>query len=474
MKRFIGVLGAVIATAAYAPRLSAQETPPETVVAVGAAETLPDTAIPSATVKPAKEKRSFLSTAPSIEMQNYRPEDKRGINVFEAPKNEPVEYTGFKLQWGAAFTQQFQGLDHSTTSSPRPVTVGAVTTNANALVPLGHGPNNATANLYLNAQIAKGIRVAMTTYSSSRHHPETWVKDGYLLVDASPIDWAPLNIAMQFLTLRAGHFEINYGDAHFRRTDNGNSIRNPLVGNYIMDAFTTEVGGEVYLRVNGFLAMAGITGGEIRGMITKPDQRSPSILAKIGFDRKFSEDLRFRLTGSRYATSSSVNNTLFSGDRAGSRYYAVMENTTSTEAAQAWSGSIQPGFKNSIRSFVVNPFVQFKGLEIFGNIETATGRGTAETADRTWKQNVGEVVYRFLPDQRLYAAARFNTAKGQLTVGTPDVSVRRTQFGGGWFITPNLLTKIEYVNQTYSDFPVTDIRNGGKFKGFMVEGAVAF
>ena len=39
--------------------------------------------------------------------------------------------------------------------------------------------------------------------------------------------------------------EINYGDAHFRRSDNGNAIYNPFVGNYIMDAFTTEIGGEV-------------------------------------------------------------------------------------------------------------------------------------------------------------------------------------------------------------------------------------
>jgi hypothetical protein len=30
------------------------------------------------------------------------------------------------------------------------------------------------------------------------------------------------------------------------------------------------------------------------------------------------------------------------------------------------------------------------------------------------------------------------------------------------------------VNQRYLDFPVTDIRNGGKFNGFMVEGVLAF
>jgi hypothetical protein len=316
--------------------------------------------------------------------------------------------------------------------------------------------------------------VAMTTYSSARHHQETWVKDGYLLVDASPIDWKPLNDIMKYVTIRAGHFEINYGDAHFRRSDNGNAIRNALVGNYIMDAFTTEVGGEIYLRAQGFMLMGGVTGGESRGMITSPDKRSPSYLMKAGYDKTFDSGFRFRLTGSEYATASSVSNTLFSGDRAGSRYYDVLENTSSTETAQAWSGAIQPGLKNSIHSWVVNPFLQFKGFEFFGNIERAKGRAATETDNRTWTQNVGEVVYRFLPDQRVFLAGRYNTVKGQLAVGAPDVKVNRTQFGGGWFLTPNVLTKLEFVNQKYLDFPTTDIRNGGQFKGFMVEGVVAF
>jgi hypothetical protein len=54
------------------------------------------------------------------------------------------------------------------------------------------------------------------------------------------------------------------------------------------------------------------------------------------------------------------------------------------------------------------------------------------------------------------------------------VIVKRSQIGGGWFLTPNVLTKIEFVNQKYLDFAPTDIRNGGNFKGFMVEGVVAF
>ena len=53
-------------------------------------------------------------------------------------------------------------------------------------------------------------------------------------------------------------------------------------------------------------------------------------------------------------------------------------------------------------------------------------------------------------------------------------SVNRVQLGGGWFVTPNVLAKAEWVNQKYNDFAVTDIRNGGQFKGFMISGTVGF
>lgn len=72
-----------------------------------------------------------------------------------------------------------------------------------------------------------------------------WLKDGFILIDKLPVNLGPLNALMEYATIRVGHFEINYGDAHFRRSDNGSAMFNPFVGNYIMDAFTTEIGGEV-------------------------------------------------------------------------------------------------------------------------------------------------------------------------------------------------------------------------------------
>jgi hypothetical protein len=403
-------------------------------------------------------------------MQHFRPQDQRGVNVFETPKIPGVEYTGFKLDFGAAFASQFQALRHENTALPN--VVNGV--NANQLIEIGNGFNNSTANLYLHAQLAEGIRVQLSSYLSSRHHPETWVKDGFILIDASPIDIKPLHTLMKYATLKVGHFEINYGDAHFRRSDNGNAIYNPFVGNYIMDAFTTEVGAELYLRANGVIAMGSVTGGEIRGTVLNPRQRSASYIGKLGVDRDVRPNLRVRLTGSMYTTRDSASNTLYGGDRAGSRYYYVLENTAATEAAQATSGLINPGFRNKVTAMQLNPFVKFHGLELFGVIERAEGKSSAEEANRIWNQYAFDGVYRFGPREQMYAGIRYNKAEGDLMGITDKVGAKRWQVAGGWYLTPMILAKLEYVNQEYLNFPATNIRHGGKFNGVMMEGVIAF
>ncbi len=403
---------------------------------------------------------------PPITVQYLRPYDKRGINVFETPKVAGVDYTGFALQWGAAFTQQFQALDHETAGST-------------ALKEIGSGFNNASANLYMNAQLAPGIRVQLTTYLSSRHHPEAWVKDGFIQIDESPIDFPLFHTIMKYTTVKVGHFQVNYGDFQFRRTDNGQAIYNPLVGNALMDAFTTEVGTEVIVQNNGLFAVLAATGGEIKGRVDLPDSRAPAYMAKIGFDRQLNDDLRVRLSGSYRTTSSSISNSLYGGDRAGSRYFFVLENTTATEAAQFTSGRVNPGFGDAATNMMINPFVKFRGLEFFGMYETATGRG-GEVAGvappmRDVEQTMAEVLYRFGRGENFYVVGRTNNVTGDFGAAAPDADVSRLNFGGGWFVTPSLLMKIEYVNQEYKGFVgAADTRNGGKFNGFMIEGVLAF
>jgi hypothetical protein len=464
MTRTLKYLTALAAVAALLPIPAAAQTTPTDPPAVSGAtdETEQEGKVASAL-------ESWKKGRP-ITIQYLRPQDKRGLNVFETTKDPGAEFTGFRVDFGAAFTTQVQNLTHRTTALPN--VVNGV--NANQLADIGFGFNNSTANLSLHAQLAPGIRVALTSYLSSRHHNETWVKDGYIQIDQSPIDLAPLKMLFEIATIKIGHMEINYGDAHFRRSDNGNAVYNPFVGNYIMDAFTTEVGGEAYLKTGPVIAMASITGGEVRGTVLTPGQRGPAYIGKLGFDKQMTDTLRVRLTGSLYTTKKALNNTLYGGDRAGSRYYWVMENTAATESGQFTSGLINPGFRNQVTAMVVNPFIKFRGAEVFGVIERAEGKARAEATERTWNQFAVDAVYRFLPDEQAFVGVRFNRAEGTLVGITGDVGAERLQVGAGWFILPGLLAKAEYVDQKYFGYPTANVRNGGRFKGLMLEGVVAF
>ncbi len=463
MKRTLQFLIALVALAALPALAAAQDTPADPPATGGATETEK-----AEQDKVSAALESWKKGRPQT-IQYLRAQDKRGINVFETTKNPGVEFTGFRIDFGAAFTSQVQNLTHRTTALPNIVN-GA---NTNQLADIGFGFNNSTANLNLHAQLAPGIRVALTSYLSSRHHNETWVKDGYIQIDQSPIDFAPAKMLFEIVTLKVGHMEINYGDAHFRRTDNGNAIYNPFVGNYIMDAFTTEIGGEAYLKTGPVIAMAAITGGEVRGTVLTPGQRGPAYIGKLGFDRQMNDDLRLRLTASMYTTKKALSNTLYGGDRAGSRYYWVLENATATENAQFTSGLINPGFKNKVTAMQVNPFVKFRGAELFGVFEQAEGRAFTEAVDRQWNQYALDAVYRFLPEEKAFVGLRFNRAKGDL-VGMTDVGADRWQIGAGWFILPGLMAKGEYVDQKFFGYPATNVKNGGRFKGLMLEGVVAF
>lgn len=423
------------------------------------------------------------------------PSDQNGVNKFETQKGDTLKFDGLKVKIGGNFTQQFQMLKHSNTADPNNVTIGAATFDVNKLYPLANGFNLATANLRFDIQLEDGIRVALENYMSSRHHQEFWVKGGYIQIDKLPMFGNP-EWFTKYVTVKIGHFGINYGDQQFRRSDNGNTMYNAFVGNYIMDAFTTEIGGEVYLYpVKDVFVMGGVTSGIINGDVKEAykydgsvQKKSPSFLAKVGYDSKINDDLRVRLSASLYTNGGTTRNTLYAGDRTGSRYYMVVEPertvsggafTLASTSANFTSGQINPGFTNKVTAISVNPFVKFKGLELFGTYEMANGVQAATTAvpnpeTRKFTQMAGEVVYRFLKNEQVFVGARYNTVKGQLVGYTDDISINRLQLSAGWYTTKNMMIKLEYVSQKYNDFVATDYRNGAEFSGIMVEAAIGF
>lgn len=410
--------------------------------------------------------------AQQVDLDNFRPLDQRGINVFEAPKDTTSTFDGVRVRIGGASTIQFQALDHESKG---------VWNNAkgepSGLIKIGSNFNLPTANLDLDVALAPGLRMHLRTYLSSRHHPEPYVKDGYIQMDG--LDFiAPgfMEDLMNHVTVKIGHMENNYGDAHFRRSDNAQTIYNPFVGNLIMDAFTTEVGAEVYYRHSGFLAMAGTSNGKLNQSVANPSANGVSWLAKIGYDNGDFADpdgLRFRLTGSLYRTHQVPNSYLYSADRAGSRYYLVMEEIGASPAANFSSGRYNPAFGNKVTAFMVNPFVKYGGLEFFGTVEIAEGKRSTQTLNRKFTQLAGELIYRFGEEENFYVGGRYNTVNGDDVSGV-EIDINRMQLSAGWFMTKNVLTKIEYVNQNYDGFLPNSRFHEGKFNGVMVEAAISF
>lgn len=395
------------------------------------------------------------------DLQYFRAPDKTGLNVFETNKDEDVEFDGIKVRIGGSNTLQFQGLS-----------------NDNDLpVELQSNFNLATSNLDLDVQLHRGVRMHLRTYLSSRHHSEAWVKGGYLQIDRLDfIQDGFMDNLMDKMTVKVGHMQINYGDSHFRRTDNGQAIHNPFVGNYIMDSFTTEVGAEVYFQNNGFLVMLGLTNGKLNQSTVASDiETKPSFVGKIGYDSQINEDLRVRLTGSIYTTSQAERIYVYAGDRAGSRYYNVANGGD-------YSGRFDPSFALSgfapggpiggeMTAIMINPFIKFQGLEFFGKFESISGKRNSETDTRNFNQYGAELIYRLGSNENLYIGGRYNLVTGKLASGQ-DIEISRINIGGGWFMTNNVLTKVEYVSQKYTDFP-GNLADAG-FSGIMIEAIVSF
>ncbi|MCV9928403.1 hypothetical protein OIU83_12100 [Flavobacterium sp. LS1R49] len=445
-------------------------------------------------------------------IQNQIPRNQKGINQFDV-KKDTVAYKGISIDIGAAFALQFQGVNSFNDQG------NLATAPDYRLNNLQNNFNLPNANFTIGAQLYDGVRVNLDVYLASRHHNETWVKGGYLQIDK--LDFIKKDFLadfMQYTTIKIGQMENNYGDAHFRRSDNGNALMNPFVGNNIMDAFITEMGAEIYYNRSGFISMIGVTNSKLNQSVeeikpatptdTKPDINttvSPSIIAKIGWDKQIDQDLRIRLTGSLYHTANSSGN-LYSSDRAGSRFYGVMTHSAynildasgnpipSTVAGQKTTvadnfdpmankdtGRFNPGYGNWATSYMINPFIKYKGFEFFGTLEFTSG-GDFKGTDATRKVNqyVGDIVYRFGEGEKFYVGGKYNLVDGKLAnANAQAIQINRFEAAAGWFMTKNILAKVEYVDQNYKNYSqfngvTPNDFFGGNFKGIMFEAVITF
>ncbi len=401
-------------------------------------------------------------------LQFYRPNNKLGLNVFEPPKEDTVAFNGLKVRVGGDFAMQFQALTQNN--------------DQGNLADLGTDFNLPSANLKLDVQLLDGVRMHLTTYLSSRHHNETWIKGGYLQMDKlNFVTPGFLEGIMDYTTIRIGLDEFNYGDAHFRRSDNARTIFNPFVGNYIMDAFATEAFGEIYIQSDWFLGVVGLTNGKLNQNVrlNPNSDNQPSFYGKLGFDEQINSDLRVRLTGSWYinqGTTSGMN--LYGGDRAGSRYYFVLH-TAPDETGATQGSDFDPRYNprfQKLTALQINPFIKYHGLEFFGIAERVMGDAEVQAGtEGEFTQLAAELLYRFGMQEDFYIGGRYNLVTGtQIEGAEPNLEVSRFNVGAGWYLSKNILTKVEYVNQQYKGDAWSGRFGGAEFDGVVVEAAISF
>lgn len=331
------------------------------------------------------------------------------------------------------------------------------------------------------------IEVVFDLYLSSRNHPSsTYGNEGYIVMRGVPENLQSLRILKPIfdrIDIKAGHFLVDFGDALQHRSNNAIVQKNPLVGNFVVDPNIVSIG----LQANSkpgqrFGWLVGVNNGT-----TTEDWsvgRGFAVNGKLIYNPI--QPLR---TSVSYMTADQSDNPnksgggsqlqMFTGNRGGERYAGVMG------GGQA-PGNVFPqaGEKFSAAQFDITYDDAAFPLKLYGHFGRAQDKdingSMPGTPEEVWDYYAGDVVYRFTP--ALYAAARYSAATTDMLTGrATDGKVDRIQVGGGFFITRNMLMKLEYVTQQYRGFRAGDMVNNGiqawrdpEFNGFVAEVSFAF
>jgi hypothetical protein len=359
--------------------------------------------------------------------------------------------------------------------------------NNNELEDLDPGFQTAWGDLAFMADIGKGdMLVFFDLYISSRPHPSTtYGNEGYMLINKLPDNFAPSewlnNTLFKWVSVKVGHFEIDYGDFHYRRSDNAWVQRNPLIGNTIIDPDVEEIGMEIYSKPQPLNWLVGISSGTTTENLNE-GRGIASVHGKLWSD--ITDDLRLSASGYYVDHSDnpasgpgSTKGSLFSGRRSGGPYGAVLNGGNAP-------GEVLPGKDQRVTSVQADVTYTPGKWEFYGNVgwmEDADPNGSAVgEPSESWTYGTAEVVYYFHP--RIYAAGRYSFAMAnQIAGSSSDGNVQRFQLGGGYWVTRHVLAKIEGVYQTYNEFEFddgmvsgVDAALGPEFYGVIAEVSFAF
>jgi len=348
---------------------------------------------------------------------------------------------------------------------------------------LSAGMQTAYGDLGFLGQFGKKQEVELyfDLYLASRNHPSTtYGNQGYLLMKDVPENLQALSFLKPIfkrVELKAGAFLVDFGDQQDWRSNNALVQKNPLIGNFVVDPNFVSVGVQAMSKPSRFGWVAAVTNG------TNTEDFSTG--RGYAFNGKlYAYPIKpLRLSGSLYRVnheeSVSGRATLFSGNRSGERYGAVLG------GGQA-PGDVLPNTGKDLTAYQGDMTFDEAAIPVklyahYGvTRDTDVNGPAAGTPEERWSYYAGQAVYKFTPS--VYAAARYSSANASKIAGNAsDGKVNRFQIGGGLWMSRNLLMKVEYVTQKYNGFASGVVLNNGiaawrgpSFKGLVSEVSFSF
>ena len=260
-----------------------------------------------------------------------------------------------------------------------------------------------------------------------------------------PLNEVPiLKQFMEIANVKAGQFDIDFGDHRYRRTDNARGQRNPFIGNTIIDPSATEVGVEFFSKPTTVNWLVGVGSGAETGTFEAGRGLGAHAKLWVNFDS-------LRVSGSAYTLDHNAKSTSFSNlyraSRSGGQYNGVFDNGNGP-------GNIFIGAGKSLTAYQFDVSWYKPTYELYGHAGYVN-ENVPVTGEESWYYATLDAVYRFTP--RLYADARYNVAYAdKLRGGSSDGRVERLQIGGGYWLFKSILFKAEFVAERMSDFAVRD------------------
>jgi len=344
---------------------------------------------------------------------------------------------GFELFAGMTSAGRFQALQQKD-----------VVTGGKTPARLEPGFQTAWGSFEFLADFDRKLEVYFDVYLSTKAHPnQLQGHEGYMLMRGldGPLGELPgLKQLLSFANVKAGQFDIDFGDHRYRRTDNARGQRNPFIGNTLIDPSATEVGVEVYSKPGNVVNwLVGVGSGSEQGSFEA--ERGMGLHAKtwVNLDQLRLSASAYYLDHERSATSFS---NLYRASRSGGQYNGVFDNGNAP-------GGVFVGLGKTLTAYQLDATWYGGVYEVYSHVGNVTEQ--APTGDESWNYATLDGVLRLTP--RLYVDARYDVAfADKLRGNSSDGRIDRVQIGGGYWLFKPVLFKLEYVHERLSGFSAAD------------------